>query len=500
MILVEIFTRGGCILYLSNLIKELKIEKIMGKTNINISNIQYDSRQIKKNNIFICIQGFKTDGHKYIKDVIEKGANAVVIDKELESYSDQITYLKVKNSRKAMATLAKSFFRDPLSTIDLIGVTGTNGKTTTTYLIKEILNKGGYKTGLIGTIEIHDGSQSIPASRTTPESLDIYRYLAKMRDNKVEYVVMEVSSHALALNRVDTMQFKAAVFTNLTQDHLDYHQTMHKYALEKAKLFKKVKSDGASIINNDDNYADFFKEKSSGEIITYGIEKKSTLQAVDIKLSFRGVEFVLDDLNYRLNLRGKFNIYNSLAAISVAKSLDLNERIVKNSLEGIVGIPGRFEAVDLSQDFTVVIDYAHTPDGMMNVLSSVQEFEHESIIVVFGCGGDRDKTKRPLMGELAVREADYVILTNDNPRSEVPATIIDDIKAGIDQGKHRTAIFAIQDRKKAINEAIDLAHSGDVVIIFGKGHETYQVFADHTIDFNDKEVAKAAIRRKLSGV
>ncbi len=487
-------------MYLNNLIQELKIEKIMGKTNINISNIQYDSRQIKKNNMFICIQGFKTDGHKYIKDVIKKGANAVVIDKELESYSDQITYLKVKNSRKAMATLAKSFFENPLSTIDLIGVTGTNGKTTTTFLIKEILNKGGYKTGLIGTIEIFDGSQSIPASRTTPESLDIYRYLSKMRDNKVKYVVMEVSSHALALHRVDTMQFKAAVFTNLTQDHLDYHQTMHKYALEKAKLFKKVKSDGVSIINNDDDYADFFKEKSSGEIITYGIENRSTLQAEAIKLSFRGVEFVLDGLNYRLNLRGKFNIYNSLAAISVAKSLDFAEGILKNSLEGIEGIPGRFEAVDLSQDFTVVIDYAHTPDGMMNVLSSVQEFEHNNIIVVFGCGGDRDKTKRPLMGELAVREADYVILTNDNPRSEVPATIIDDIKAGIEQGKHRTTIFAIQDRKKAINEAIDLAQTGDVVIIFGKGHETYQVFADHTIDFNDKKVAEVAIKRKLSGV
>src|SRR6056297_321489 len=250
-------------MYLDKVIDNLDVEYIKGNKMVEINELRYDSRNIEPGDLFICVQGFKTDGHKYIDAALKKEANAVVIDKDLDNYDENITYVKVPNSRIAMPQLAKNFFENPLQEIDLIGVTGTNGKTTTTYLIKEILNKGGYKTGLIGTIEIHDGSQSIPASRTTPESLDIYRYLAKMRDNKVEYVVMEVSSHALALNRVDTMQFKAAVFTNLTQDHLDYHQTMHKYALEKAKLFKKVKSDGVSIINNDDNYADFFKEKSS---------------------------------------------------------------------------------------------------------------------------------------------------------------------------------------------------------------------------------------------
>lgn len=485
---------------LAKIINGLEIEYIKGEKDLEINEIRYDSRNVEKGDLFICIQGFKTDGHKYIDDVIDKEANVVVIDKELDNYDNNITYIKVADSRKAMAVLAKNFFEDPLKEIDLIGVTGTNGKTTTTYLIKEILNQSGYKAGLIGTIEVFNGEESINASRTTPESLDIYRYLAIMREKGVEYTVMEVSSHALALNRVDTMEFKAAVFTNLTQDHLDYHETMDRYAAEKAKLFKKLKSDGTAIINNDDDYAQLFKDTTQQDIITYGIEKNSKLHPNEIELSLEGVKFNLNDLKYNLNLTGKFNIYNSLAAVGVAKSLGIKEELIKKSLESIEGIPGRFETINMDQDFTVIVDYAHTPDSMINVLRAVQHFEHNDIIVVFGCGGERDKKKRPIMGEIAVKNSDYVVVTTDNPRSEVPETIIEEIVEGIKESKYTTPYSVQVEREDAIYEAIDKAKKGDVVVIIGKGHETYQVFADKTIDFNDKAVAKAAIQKKLSDI
>jgi len=485
---------------LAKIINGLEIEYIKGEKALEINEIRYDSRDVEKGDLFICIQGFKTDGHKYIDDVIDKEANVVVIDKELDSYDNSITYIKVADSRKAMAVLAKNFFENPLKEIDLIGVTGTNGKTTTTYLIKEILNQSGYKTGLIGTIEVFNGEESINASRTTPESLDIYRYLAKMREKGVKYTVMEVSSHALALNRVDTMDFKAAVFTNLTQDHLDYHKTMDRYATEKVKLFKKLKSDGTAIINNDDNYAQLFKDTTQQDIITYGIEKESELQPNEIELSLEGVKFNLNDFKYNLNLTGKFNIYNSLAAVGVAKSLGIKEDLIKKSLEGIEGIPGRFETINRGQDFTVIVDYAHTPDSMINVLRAVQHFEHNDIIVVFGCGGERDKKKRPIMGEIAVQYSDYVVVTTDNPRSEVPETIIEEIVEGIKESEYSTPYTIEVEREDAIYEAVGKAKKGDVVVIIGKGHETYQVFADKTIDFNDKAVAKAAIQKKLSDI
>ena len=482
------------------LLNNLNVEKIIGNDNININGLKYDSREVSKGDLFICIQGFKTDGHKYIPEVINKKVSAVLIDKKLDNYSNKITYIKVKDSRKAMAQIAKNFYQDPLKDIDLIGVTGTNGKTTTTYLIKDILNKSGYKTGLIGTIEVYDGETSLDASRTTPESLDIYKYLAKMRDKNVKYAVMEVSSHALALNRVDTMEFKAAIFTNLTQDHLDYHKTMQKYAEEKVKLFKKIKTNGTAIINMDDEYSDFFLKNTDNKVITYSINNKSDLKAKDLKLALHGVSFKLNNISYNLNLTGQFNIYNSLAAIGTALSLGIDESIIKKSLESIDGIPGRFETINEGQNFTVIIDYAHTPDSMINVLESLKNFEHKNVITVFGCGGERDKDKRPKMGKIAVQYGDYVIVTTDNPRSEDPKIIIDEVIDGINKSRYKTPFIDLVDREDAINHAIDKAEKEDVVIVFGKGHETYQVFADKTIDFNDKEVAINAIKNKLSGV
>lgn len=483
---------------LTKVIDNVQVDFIRGNTKKNIKDIKYDSRQISKNDLFICVQGFKTDGHRYINDAIEKGARAVVIDKELTDYNKDITYIKVDDSRKAMPLLSKNFFKDPLQDIDLIGVTGTNGKTTTTYLIKDILNKSGYKTGLIGTIEVFNGNKTVNSSRTTPEALDIYRFIAEMRENDVRYVVMEVSSHALALNRVDTMEFTSAVFTNLTQDHLDYHNTMEEYAAQKAKLFKKIKTNGTAIINNDDDYAELFKKQTDNKVITYSLNNDSDLKAENIELSLKGVKFSIDNLKFELNLTGKFNIYNSLAAIGVAKGLEIDDNIIKNSLENVTGIPGRFETVNLDQPFNVIVDYAHTPDSMINILEAVKHFDHNNIIIVFGCGGERDKGKRPIMGEIAVREGDSVVVTTDNPRSEDPATIISEIEKGIKDSKYETPYSIVPDRGEAIFEAVAQAQEDDVVIIFGKGHETYQVFADKTIDFDDREVAKKAIKQKMS--
>lgn len=483
---------------LTKVIDNVQVDFIKGNTKINIKDIKYDSRRVSQNDLFICVQGFKTDGHRYINDAIEKGAKAIVIDKELTDYNEDITYIKVDDSRKAMPKLSKNFFKNPLQDIDLIGVTGTNGKTTTTYLIKDILNKSGYKTGLIGTIEVFNGNETVNSSRTTPEALDIYRFLAEMKENDVEYVVMEVSSHALALNRVDTMEFTSAVFTNLTQDHLDYHNTMEEYAAQKAKLFKKITKNGTAIINNDDDYAELFKRQTDNKVITYSLNNDSDLKAENIELSLKGVKFSIDNLRFELNLTGKFNIYNSLAAIGVAKGLEIDDNIIKNSLENVKGIPGRFETVNLKQPFNVIVDYAHTPDSMINILEAVKHFDHNNIIIVFGCGGERDKGKRPIMGEIAVREGDYVVVTNDNPRSDDPSTIISEIKKGIKDSKFETPYSIVPDRGEAIFEAIAQAQEDDVVIIFGKGHETYQVFADKTIDFDDREVAKKAIKQKMS--
>ncbi|MCF8008958.1 MAG: UDP-N-acetylmuramoyl-L-alanyl-D-glutamate--2,6-diaminopimelate ligase [Halanaerobiales bacterium] len=482
---------------LKKILKNIEYELVEGDLNKEVNELRYDSRQVKNNDLFICIQGFKTDGHLYIKQAIKNGAAVILIDRDLNNYEQKATYIKVDDSRKTMAILAKNFFNNPLKDIKLIGVTGTNGKTTSTYLIKEILNNSGYNTGLIGTIEIYDGKKSHPATRTTPESLDIYRYLSEMRKNDVKYAVMEVSSHALALNRVDSMKFITAVFTNLTQDHLDYHKTIKDYAKQKSKLFNRLTKNGKAVINNDDNYSNFFKNNTNNTTITYGIDNKADLRAKDLSLSLTGVSFLINDLKYKLKLTGKFNIYNSLAAIGVAKSLNIDSAIIKEALERVKGIPGRYETLELGQKFNVIIDYAHTPDGMQNLIDDVKKFKHNNLIIVFGCGGDRDKKKRPIMGKLAVEQGDFVILTTDNPRSEKPLSIIEDIKIGIKESTKDTPYIIVLNREKAIVQAIDMAQKGDVVIIFGKGHETYQVFADKTIDFNDKDIAKRAIKEKL---
>ncbi len=488
---------------LKELIQDLKnIEDIKGDLKKKIEDIVYDSRKASNNSLFICIEGYKDDGHRYINNAISKGAKAILIEKDIDHYRDDITYIRVKNSRKAMSGLAARFYNYPLKDLKLIGVTGTNGKTTTTYLIKSIIDQAGLKTGLIGTINILIGDEEYPATRTTPESLDLYRNFYKMKEKGVKYVIMEVSSHALYLERVKGMRFDLAVFTNISQDHLNFHNTIEEYVKVKSSLFQQLKEKGKGIINIDDSYADQIFQVTN-DFYTYGIKKDADFKAFDIKVNPDGLKYRVKgklDLNFNLKITGKFNVYNSLAAIACGYALNIKEVKIKKGLENSKGIPGRFELIKEGQDFTVVVDYAHTPDGMENVLTTARDIIKGNLIVVFGCGGDRDRGKRPLMGKLGIEYGDYCLVTSDNPRSEKPMDIIKEIEEGIKEIKDRTTPYKIlPEREKAIKYAINKAETNDMVIIIGKGHETYQVFKDKTIHFDDREIARKAIKDKLKG-
>lgn len=480
-----------------DLIKDINPVEIVGDLNKDIKKIVYDSRQVEEDSLFICIEGLKYDGHNYIKKAVENGVSAILVEKDIEII-EGVTFIRVEDTRKAMAYLSAVFFDYPLKKLDLIGITGTNGKTTITYLIKNMMDNIEWSTGLIGTIKNIIGDKVLPATRTTPESLDLYYLYDKMLAKNITQVVMEVSSHALDLKRVLGMEFQIAIFTNITQDHLDYHESLEEYLNAKCKLFEQLKPDGYAIINLDDKNSDKVIKASRGKVITYAIKKEADLRATNINLTSQGVSFeVQGKLNFSINMKltGLFNVYNTLAAIGCGYARGLSEREIKIGLEGVKGVDGRFEIVEMGQDFSIIVDYAHTPDGMENVFKTALELVEGRLFVVFGCGGDRDKGKRPEMGKIAAKYSDYIILTSDNPRSEEPLAIISDIEAGIRGSK--TLYKVIPDRRDAIFFAIEKAKKGDMVIILGKGHETYQIFKDKTISFDDRQVAREAIKNIL---
>ena len=480
---------------LQDLITELEINKQSGDLNTEIAGIAYDSREVKSGYLFVAISGFETDGHQYISEAIANGAEAVIVEKEVTELN--LPTIEVDNSRTALAQVSAKFYDYPAQDLTVIGVTGTNGKTTTTYLIEGILNNLGLETGLVGTIKNKVGPKEQSASRTTPESLDLQQMFSEMIADGVTHVVMEASSHALALDRVLGVDFDRKVFTNLSRDHLDFHKNFEDYLAAKLKLF--TSNDKPSIINVDDARADKICSQIAGEIITYGIENPADLEAENINVTAKGVHYDLltavDNLEIDLNLTGRFNVYNSLAAIATVASLDFALSDIKDGLEKISGVPGRFELIDQRQDYGVIVDYAHTPDGMENVLHTAHECSTGDVIVVFGCGGDRDRKKSSMMGQLGVNEADFAVVTSDNPRSENPADIIAEIEAGIKELDRDASseYMIIEDRGEAITAAVNRAQAGDVVLIIGKGHETYQDFGDRVIDFDDRKQAKEAI-------
>jgi len=483
---------------LKTLLASIPVREIIGPADRAVESIAYDSRRVERDGLFVALRGEKSDGHDFIGQAIEKGATVIVAERAEKN--SRTTFVVVENTRTAMADLAARFYNFPARKLKLAGVTGTNGKTTTTFLIKHICEKAGMRCGLLGTVRYEIGERVLPASRTTPESLDLQELLAQIRDAGCKAAAMEVSSHALAQERARDLEFEVAVFTNLTQDHLDYHGTMENYFEAKAKLFEQLarqdkKKKPVAVINVDDRYGQklIAKIKDKVSVVTFGTGVKADFRASNYRMEFGGTSYQLDARGksylVRVPLIGRFNVANSLAALAAANALGIGLREAVVSLGKSPQVPGRLEMVPAKRQFQVFVDYAHTPDALLNVLKTLRELEPRRLIVVFGCGGNRDREKRPLMGAVADHNADYAIITSDNPRKEDPDKII----AEIEKGFHGDHFEKITDRAAAISRAVELAQPRDIVLIAGKGHENYQEFADHTVPFEDIQVARRAI-------
>lgn len=478
---------------LGQLIKNINCKIVQGCADTEVNAVQYDSRKVGRGDLFVCITGFQTDGHKYAKSAVEKGASVIVAEHMAEGMENSGAAIVItENTRKALALISAAYYDNPSEKINVIGVTGTNGKTTTTYLMKTILDSLGYKTGVIGTIGNMIGNRALHADRTTPESLELQELFSEMSCEGVSFAVMEVSSHSLALDRVTGVKYSTAIFTNLTQDHLDYHKTMENYMKAKGILFSMADK---AVINIDDRAGAYMKSVAKGFVMTTGIESENAdLRAENISITAEGVSYTLDyegrQYPVKLNIPGRFSIYNSLGAIGACLLNGIKMEDIIKGLSLNEGVPGRFQSVPNNLGITAIVDYAHTPDGLENILETAHEFAKGRIITVFGCGGDRDRTKRPIMAEIAGKLSDFAIITSDNPRTENPASILDDVEVGMVPTK--CPYHKIVDRRDAINEAIRMAKKDDVVIIAGKGHEDYQIFADKTIHFDDVEEVKKA--------
>jgi UDP-N-acetylmuramoyl-L-alanyl-D-glutamate--2,6-diaminopimelate ligase len=469
--------------------------------DIEINQLKMDSREVKKGDLFICIKGFTVDGHDYVDEAVENGAVVVVAEKEVTS---KVPVVVVPDTVRFLAMAAAKFYGYPSNQVPLIGVTGTNGKTTVTYLLENIFNQYGKKTGVIGTIQLKIGNDVYPVDNTTPDALFLQKAFRKMIDNDVEQIIMEVSSHALDQGRVYGCDYNVAIFTNLTQDHLDYHDSMDDYLRAKSLLFAQLGNDyhtinrKLAIVNHDDPASHKLIRSTAQSVITYGIQTESMIMAKSIKLTPTGTNFLLctptGNTEINSQLIGKFNVSNMLAASSAAIANNVPLPVIKKALETIPGVAGRFELVVHQQSFSVIVDYAHTPDSLENVLTTILEFAQKKVYVVIGCGGDRDKTKRAPMAQIAVKYADQAIFTSDNPRTEDPQIIINDMVKGLSALDRNYQV--IVDRRKAIYQAINQANDGDIILIAGKGHETYQQVGHVKYHFDDREVARDALLRK----
>lgn len=457
-------------------------------SNIEILGITSDSREIKEGYAFVCIKGVSNDGHNFAKMASSMGAVVVITEQRMDVENEIV----VSSTRDVYAQMCAKWFGNPADSLKLIGVTGTNGKTSITTMLKSILENSGYKVGLIGTIHNMIGDEIIPTLNTTPGVYELNRLFAQMKKKGCQYVVMEVSSHALDQKRVCGLCFEAAVFTNLTQDHLDYHITMENYLDAKKKLFTMCKT---AIVNSDDEYCNALVDGLDCNVVSYSLSDESTYSAKAINYRPTSVEYELVSdsiLNHiKFNTGGKFSVYNSMAAVVTALELGLPLQEVTQGIASVQGVMGRAESVPTNRDFTVIIDYAHTPDGLKNILNTFRNCEKNRVIALFGCGGDRDKTKRPIMGGIAARYSDYVIVTSDNPRSEDPDEIIKDILVGTSGSN--TPIKVIPNRIEAIKYAISIALPGDIIVLAGKGHETYQILNTGKIHLDEREVVKEAL-------
>ncbi|MDZ8117119.1 UDP-N-acetylmuramoyl-L-alanyl-D-glutamate--2,6-diaminopimelate ligase [Pontiella agarivorans] len=483
-------------------LKELldKIEAVgfSGGMKVEFGGVTYDSRKVKPGDLFVAVSGYQLDGSEFITQAVSGGATVVVSENRLDLGSG-VAHVQVSDSRKALAEISAVFYGELSKKMKVIGVTGTNGKTTTTYMIRDILRHAGYKTGLLGTVAYEIGGRSIPASRTTPEAPDIHSMFAQMDEAGCEYVVMEVSSHALALKRVHGIEFSISVFTNLTQDHLDYHHDMETYFDVKAELFRTMekKQGGSAVINIDDSWGRRLigEKQVEADIVSYGFHEKATAFVTDATVSADGTRFNVStpwgDTNIHLQLLGRFNIHNALAALCVGGLCGVDLKTVVQALENMAAVPGRLEAVPNRKNRSIFVDYAHTDDALNNVLTTLREICRGKLVVVFGCGGNRDQGKREKMGRVAAALADWSIVTSDNPRDEEPEAIAMDILKGFALCQQ---VEVVLDRREAIAKGIAMLDRKDVLVVAGKGHETYQEIKGAVIPFDDRDTVKELIR------
>ncbi len=460
---------------------------VLGRAPVEIADLAYDARDATAGSLFFCVPGSRADGHDFAAEAVANGAAALVVERPLEL---EVPQLVVEDARRAMGVAADEFFERPTEELELAGVTGTNGKTTTAFLLYSILAAGGRRPGLLGTIESRVGGERRPALRTTPEAIDLQRSFREMLDGGDRSCALEATSHGSELGRLDRVRFSALVFTNLTQDHLDFHGTIERYFDAKRRLFTEEHPPAA--VNVGDPYGRRLAEELQGhdQLLTFGFADDAELRPEGLDLGPRGARFTAGGLELETQLRGRFNVENVLGAVAAARLLGIEDDAIARGVRELRGVPGRFEAVDEGQPFAVLVDYAHTPDSLENVLRTARDLAQNRLICVFGCGGDRDRGKRPLMGRIASELADLAIVTSDNPRSEEPDAIIGEIVAGA-----AGEIEVEPDRREAIARAIDAAQEGDVVVIAGKGHEQGQQFADRTVPFDDRDVAREALRR-----
>ena len=492
---------------LAELVGCLLHAKVRGPLDRPVTGISYHSARVRSGDLFVCLHGTRSHGKRYVQEALAAGAAAVVTDAD-DVAAEQATVITVPDTRLALALLAACYYDYPATELVLTGVTGTNGKTTTTHLIDALLRSTGAVTGLLGTVGYRIRGQEYPSLATTPEASDLQALLRQMVDAQVTHATMEVSSHALAWYRTVGCDFDTVVLTNITEDHLDFHQTFEHYLGSKSKLFAwlgslpvKRKRLRRAVLNGDDPHWQHLAEQTPAEILLYGLSDHCHVRAANIRVTRDGVSYHLEtpagQLDLDLKMTGLFSVYNSLAALSVALMEGLALEQIKAVLEEIAGVPGRFEVIDEGQDFTVIVDYAHTPDGLENILRAVREFARARVLTVFGCGGERDRSKRPLMGEVAGIYSDIVIVTSDNPRGEEQTQIFREILPGLQKQKSKREYLVLFDRKEAIECALNMAQANDEVEIAGKGHETEQIFLDYRITFDDRLDVKAWLLRRL---
>jgi UDP-N-acetylmuramoyl-L-alanyl-D-glutamate--2,6-diaminopimelate ligase len=490
---------------LKELVKYLPVLRVEGSLDRDVAGIAYDSRRVTPGMVFVAIPGVHVDGHDFINTAIDRGAAAIICERNGFS-SPRATKIKVSDVREALARAAASYYQHPSTRLQVIGVTGTNGKTTVAFMVKEVLEAAGIKTGLLGTVRYEIGDRVIPAARTTPEALEVQQMMAQMVTSGCRACVMEVSSHALEQKRVAGIEFDVAIFTNLTQDHLDYHGTMDNYFVAKQKLFTKIANGskrGTVVINIDDERgAKLVSESDAAVKLTYGIRGAANIRATNIHLRADTSNFTLETpkktFACRLPLIGRHNIYNALAATGAVYALGVEPATIESALNHMQPVPGRLENVFCGQPFAVFVDYAHTDDALHNVLTTLREITQGRLLLLFGCGGNRDAGKRPKMGRVAAEFADFTLITSDNPRNESPAKIAAQIEEGFRAVKQSGCAVEL-DRKRAIAEIISMAKPGDTVLLAGKGHETYQEFEDTVVPFDDRIFAREALENSKRG-